>query len=64
MIDEFRGVLLRPKFARYEIDRDIANSFIQTAIAGAVIVNPVVQVADCPDSTDNRILAAALAGTR
>jgi putative PIN family toxin of toxin-antitoxin system len=62
IIGEFRGVLQRPKFARYEFDSESVDAFVASLLAGAAVLNPTERVSDCSDADDNRVLEVALAG--
>ena len=59
--DEYREVLLRPKFDRFvAINRRLR--VVQTALDAAERIEPVVEVRECSDPKDDKYLSLALAG--
>lgn len=61
LASELREVLLRPKLARY-ITEGLRDEFLAAYLTIAEFVVTTVQITDCRDPKDNRVLEAAIDG--
>ena len=57
LVDEYREVLLRPKFG---FQSNSVNTFLSDLQKTAIIVHPTEKVSVSPDEADNRFLECAL----